>query len=146
MAEANQQRHLLIIEDDRGRREIVLNNSTYSLGRQSTCDIRLFSHFVSRYHATLIRRLREDGTYYYRIVDGDLQGKRSTNGILINGRKLQVHDLQDADEIVFAPQVSAVYYLLRHDSVPTGLGYELETTINTVYPDDETEERDLFQR
>jgi pSer/pThr/pTyr-binding forkhead associated (FHA) protein len=146
MAEENQQRHLLIIEDDRGRREIVLNNSTYSLGRQSTCDIRLFSHFVSRYHATLIRRSREDGTCYYRIVDGDLQGKRSTNGILINGRKLQVHDLQDADEIVFAPQVSAVYYILRHDSVPPGLGYELETTINTVYTDDETEERDLFQR
>jgi pSer/pThr/pTyr-binding forkhead associated (FHA) protein len=146
MAEETPQRHLLIIEDDRGRREIVLNNSTYSLGRQSKCDIRLFSHFVSRYHATLIRRLREDGTYYYRIVDGDLQGKRSTNGILINGRKLQVHDLQDADEIVFAPQVSAVYYLLRHDSVPTGLGYELETTINNAYADDDTEERDLFQR
>jgi pSer/pThr/pTyr-binding forkhead associated (FHA) protein len=146
MERENYQKHLLIIEDDRGRREILLTNSVYSLGRQSTCDIRLFSHFVSRYHATLIRRSSEQGEYYYRLVDGDLQGKRSTNGLLINGRKLQVHDLQDGDEIVFAPQVSAVYYLLRQDAVSPEVSYELDTTVHHDYTEDETVERDLFDR
>jgi len=47
---------------------------------------------------------REDDTYFYRIVDGDSKGKPSANGMLINGRNPS-HDLKNADEIVFGPQV-----------------------------------------
>ncbi|WP_448571116.1 FHA domain-containing protein [Trichothermofontia sp.] len=107
--------HLLIVEDDKGRREFVLNASLYSIGRDPRCDIRLASQFVSRRHATLVQLPQEDGTFYYRVVDGNLKGKPSANGLLINGRKLQAHDLQNADEIVFGPQVRAIYYLLNRD-------------------------------
>jgi len=61
----------------------------------------------------------EDGSYYYRIVDGNLKGKPSANGLLINGRKLQAHDLQDEDKIVFGPQVHAIYYMLKRDAIST---------------------------
>lgn len=123
MAAKPRQNHLLIIEDDKGRKEFTLekDKTIYSIGRDQNCDIRLYSQFVSRHHATLVQKQRDDGTYSYQIVDGDLKsGKASANGLLINGTKRQLHDLEDEDEIVFGPQVRAVYYLLKRDSKPTG--------------------------
>lgn len=121
--------HLLIIEDDKGRREFTLNNPVYSIGRDPKCDIRLVSQFVSRRHATLVQLPHEDGSYYYRIVDGNLKGKPSANGLLINGRKLQAHNLHNEDEIVFGPQVRAIYYLLQQDSVATVPPDEFDITL-----------------
>jgi pSer/pThr/pTyr-binding forkhead associated (FHA) protein len=119
MTSAPHQSHLLIIEDDKGRREYTLDSPVYSIGRDPKCDIRLISQFVSRRHATLVQLPNEDGSYYYRIVDGNLKGKPSANGLLINGRKLQAHDLQDQDKVIFGPQVQAIYYLLKRDAITT---------------------------
>ncbi|NJP10241.1 MAG: FHA domain-containing protein [Leptolyngbyaceae cyanobacterium RU_5_1] len=113
------QNHLLIIEDDKGRREFPLDAPLYSIGRDPKCDIRLVSQFVSRRHATIVQLHNEDGSFYYRIVDGNAKGKLSANGLLINGRKLQAHDLKNEDEIVFGPKVRAIYYMLSRDAVPT---------------------------
>jgi len=109
------QKHLLIIEDDRGSCTVTLENREYSIGRDRQCDIRLASLFVSRHHATLLRVSTEKGTHSYRIVDGKLNGPRSVNGLLINGTKLQIHDLEDEDEVVFGPQVRFTYHLLKRD-------------------------------
>ncbi|HBB36295.1 MAG TPA: phosphopeptide-binding protein [Cyanobacteria bacterium UBA8803] len=129
MAAKSNHNYLFIIEDDKGRREFPLKESVYSIGRDPDSDIRLISQFVSRRHATLVRLEREDGSYYYRIVDGNLKGKPSANGLLINGRKVPSHDLEDEDEIVFGPQVSAKYFVLKRDSVPTGPPDEFDITL-----------------
>jgi len=130
MAGQSKHNHLLIIEDEKGRKEFPLEEAVYSIGRDPKSDIRLFSQFVSRLHATLVRRNREDGSPYYRIVDGNLKGKPSANGLLINGKKLQAHDLQDEDEVVFGPSVSAKYYLLhKTDPHPTGPPDEFDITL-----------------
>ncbi len=129
MPAKSNQNHLLIIEDEKGRKEYTLEEPVYSIGRDPDVDIRLFSQFVSRRHATLVRREREDGSFYYRIVDGNLFGKASANGLVINGHKLQAHDLEDEDEVVFGPQVSAKYYILKRDSVPTGPPDEFDITL-----------------
>ncbi|MEX0268495.1 FHA domain-containing protein [Leptolyngbyaceae cyanobacterium UHCC 1019] len=113
------QNHLLIIEDDKGRREFILTAPLYSIGRDPKCDIRLVSQFVSRRHATLVQLPTEDDSFYYRIVDGNAKGKVSANGLLINGRKLQAQDLKNEDEVVFGPQVRAIYYSLQRDAVVT---------------------------
>jgi pSer/pThr/pTyr-binding forkhead associated (FHA) protein len=120
MAAENDENHLLIIEDDQGRKEFPLENSVYSIGRDRDCDIRLMSQFVSRRHATLVRLPRKHNSlsYYYRIVDGDAKGRPSSNGLMINGRKIPAHDLKNEDEIVFGPQVRAIYYLLRNSQRP----------------------------
>ena len=60
MTAENHQNHLLIIEDDRGRKEFILERPIYSIGRDRDCDIRLASQFVSRRHATLVRLPREN--------------------------------------------------------------------------------------
>ena len=111
--------HVLIIVDGKGQKEIILQNATYSVGRGKQCNIRLNSQFVSRHHATLIRRSRGDGNEYYRIIDGDSSGKVSVNGLLINGRKVLFHDLQDGDKVIFGPQVSALYQHRQYDVFPT---------------------------
>lgn len=126
---APHQTHLLIIEDDKGRREFLLEAPVYSIGRDAKCDIRLVSQFVSRRHATLVRLPNDDGSCYYRIVDGNLKGKPSANGILINGRKLPTHDLQNQDEVVFGPQVRAIYYSLKRDAIVTSPPDEFDITL-----------------
>lgn len=123
------QNHLLIIEDNKGRREFTLDSPVYSIGRDPKCDIRLVSQFVSRRHATLVQLPNEDGSYYYRIVDGNLKGKPSANGLLINGRKVQAHDLQDEDKVVFGPQVYAIYYSLKRDAISTVPPDEFDITL-----------------
>ncbi len=105
---------LLIIKDNKGRREFTLEKEEYSIGRDPNSDICLFSEFVSRRHATLVRQQREDGSLYYKIIDGCGKGKPSANGLWINGRKLQAHNLQDEDKIVFGLEVGAKYYLVKN--------------------------------
>ena len=95
--------HRLIVEDDKGRKEYRLEDSIYSIGRDQRADIRVFSRFVNRQQATLIRQVREDGSYFYQIVDGNANGKPSINGLLLNGQKCKAHYLQDQDEIIFGP-------------------------------------------
>ena len=101
--------HILIIEDDTGRREYPLKEAiTYAIGRDPDCDLRLFSKFVSRRHATVKPHQHEEGIQSYEIIDGD-NGRPSANGLIINGQKLKNKVLEDEDEIVFGPNVSAVY-------------------------------------
>jgi len=114
----HREEHILVVTDGKGHREIQLKRETYSLGRGAQCGIVLQSQFVSRHHATLIRREEEDHNYY-RIVDGDSEGKTSVNGLLINGKKVRFHDLKQGDKVVFGPQVAAVYQYREYDLFPT---------------------------
>ena len=141
MAEQKSPTHLLIIEDDKGRKEFALKDSVYFIGKSPDCHLQLLSPFVSRRHATLVRLPRQDGTHYYRIVDGDAKGKGSSNGLLINGRRMAAHDLENEDEIVFGPQVRAKYYQLRRDTQPSGPLDPFDITlINPSMLDDDSED------
>jgi pSer/pThr/pTyr-binding forkhead associated (FHA) protein len=115
----HREEHILIVIDGKGQKEILLEEENYSLGRGQQCDIRLNSQFVSRHHATLVKRSRQDGYDYYRIVDGDSDGNVSVNGLLVNGRKVLFHDLKDGDKVVFGPQVIAIYQHRQFDVFPT---------------------------
>ena len=121
---------LLIIKDNQGRREISLEKEQYSLGRDPNSDIRIFSEFISRQHALLVRYQREDGSPYYQIIDGNAKGKRSANGLWINGRKLLFHNLQDEDEIVLGSDVGAKYYLLKDSLSCLSSSYNNDSTFS----------------
>ena len=114
----HREEHVLIVTDGKGHREIQLQNRTYSLGRGKQCNIVLQSQFVSRHHATLIRR-KETENNCYRIIDGNSEGKTSVNGLSVNGKKVRFHDLQNGDRVVFGPQVEAVYQYREYDLFPT---------------------------
>lgn len=135
MDPASSHKHLFIVEDEQGRREFILDAPIYAIGRDPKCEIRLFSQFASRRHATLVQLSEDDGQYSYRIVDGNLKGKLSSNGLLINGQKLRAHDLRNEDEIIFASKVRAVYYLISKESRSRSSANEFDATVTMPLPE-----------
>ncbi|MGH7999826.1 MAG: EAL domain-containing protein [Brasilonema sp.] len=111
-------RHLLVIKDLQGQRTIPLQEATYSLGRDSRNTIVLCSLSVSRQHAILLRvTVPETDQYTFRIIDGSFKGKRSTNGLFVNGAKCFSHDLMHGDIIEFGGnQVRGQYYTISNIS------------------------------
>ncbi|MFS8884964.1 FHA domain-containing protein [Synechococcus sp. H70.2] len=69
------------------------------MGRDPSNAIVIHSAAVSRQHALLLRLLHKDGQYTYRLLDGNLEGKRSTNGISVNGQRCLSWDLKDGDPV-----------------------------------------------
>lgn len=117
MNELGVKHHVLIIEDATFSKTITLNEATYSIGRHSSNNIVLSSQKVSRNHATLLRRTDvKNNSYSYWILDGDLQGNRSRNGIVINDKKCLVHELKHGDTIKFSANLKAKYQVTDDDS------------------------------
>ncbi|MGK7908074.1 MAG: FHA domain-containing protein [Synechococcus sp.] len=104
--------HVLAVEDCDGTREHPLSDAKYFIGRDIANDICLNSEFASRYHALLLRvPAQSTGDYYYRILDGDLEGNPSTNGLTVNGQKVNSHQLSEGDVISFGPDAKAIYHV-----------------------------------
>ena len=113
MTPSQQSRHILVIEDPTFKRTVILDSPTYSVGRHSSNDIVLSSAKTSRHHATFLRRTDvKTNNYSYWVLDGDLQGNRSRNGIFINEKKCLVHELKHGDIIKFSNDVQARYHIL----------------------------------
>lgn len=108
----NKKNHLLLLYPDNPteRIQISLTDSIYSIGRHGDSSIKLNSPEISRHHATLIRKDLGDNENIYILIDGDLKGKRSQNGILVNGKKTIYHQLQDGDIICFGDQENKAIY------------------------------------
>ena len=115
MSEQDKIRHLLTIEDKRGKETYRLEAETYSLGRDPSNSIVLHDSSISRHHATILRIPSTNSTLScFRIIDGSFNGKRSTNGISINGRKCFSADLKHGDKIEFGKKIIAKYYSLSN--------------------------------
>lgn len=104
-------KHILTVIQNSVQRSICLDAVTYSIGRSSYNTIVLEGNTLSRQHAILLRLPLADGSYRYRLIDGSVAGKRSTNGITVNGRRCQSWDLQSGDLIIFAEAVQAIYQI-----------------------------------
>jgi len=109
-------RHLLVVQDLKGQRTIPLLETTYSLGRDSRNAIVLQSRSVSRQHAILLRvTIPNTDQYAFRIIDGNFKGKRSTNGLFVNGSKCFSHHLQHGDVVAFGNhKAQAKYYTISN--------------------------------
>ena len=104
-------RHVLVLDDNAGRRTISLEAATYSLGRDPSCALVLHSNYVSRQHAILLRvPVPGQSTHLYRILDGNSKGELSTNGLIVNGQRKTSHDLVHGDTITFSRDATAIYY------------------------------------
>ncbi|MDJ0706513.1 MAG: EAL domain-containing protein [Leptolyngbyaceae cyanobacterium MO_188.B28] len=108
-------RHLLDIKEPNSQQMVPLEAATYSLGRDPSNSIVLNAKAVSRQHAILLRvTVPESNDYLFRIVDGSLKGKRSTNGLFVNGDKCSSHILRHGDIIEFGDQIKATYFTLSN--------------------------------
>jgi pSer/pThr/pTyr-binding forkhead associated (FHA) protein len=110
--------HVLIVEDARGTRAYSLDDFPHSIavGRGDNCPIQLYSRWLSRRHATLLRIPDGRGSISYRLIDGDPETcRRSTNGTFVNRRNIQSCDLKNHDEVRFGSEVRAHYFCLDND-------------------------------
>ncbi|WP_308254910.1 FHA domain-containing protein [Geminocystis sp. GBBB08] len=117
---------LLLPENISSQTIIYLTESIYSIGRHSDSNIQLNSGAVSRNHATLMRTDLPSDESSYILIDGDLKGQRSQNGILVNGKRTIYHKLKDGDVIIFgSSEIKAIYQqekflseeLISHDNL-----------------------------
>jgi pSer/pThr/pTyr-binding forkhead associated (FHA) protein len=150
---ASQEHHVLILEDEKGRRSISLEAATYSIGRDPTNAIMIDSKTVSRQHALLLR-LPNPGTnqYRYRLADGNSEGRLSVNGVTVNGKKVTTIELRSGDSILFGKQVQATYQVLQMGEAEFTKYLDMinfqsikSAPVNayeTMYGDDEEEDQD----
>jgi pSer/pThr/pTyr-binding forkhead associated (FHA) protein len=53
--------------------------------------------------------------FTYQIIDGDIQGNPSTNGLYVGGQRVEFRDLEDGDEIQFGSDATATYSVQNKD-------------------------------
>lgn len=104
--------HVLVVDESGVQRSLMLESSIYSVGRHSDSSVKLNSPAVSRNHATLIRSDISENQCAYILIDGDLQGNRSQNGILVNGKKTIRRQLENGDVILFgSDEIKGIYQI-----------------------------------
>ncbi len=106
--------HILVVEDDQGSRPIALDAVTLSLGRDLSNSIVLHGTSISRQHAMILRVPNPQGGYLYQLMDGNSEGKASSNGTFLNGQRCRkALALKDGDVLTFGANsgVKACYYL-----------------------------------
>ncbi len=99
----------LLLEDEEDCRLIYLINEEYTIGRDLQNTICLRSQFSSRFHAVIRRLKTEKGEVVFEIQDGGVNGKASTNGIMVNGKAVSRAFLNHQDVIVFGPRAKAIF-------------------------------------
>jgi len=135
--------HTLLITDTKGTRKIVLKELKYTIGRDLSNNISINSKYVSRQHAVLLRIPGNiTGTHLYRIIDGDLAGKPSVNGVIINSSsKVGSYELSHGDIISLSPDAQITYLIdeplgtdiskvSKHQN--TGSSDESDTLVNEI--------------
>ena len=132
--ERQQIRHLLVVQDLQGRQTIPLHEATYSLGRHRGNSIVLRSPSVSRQHAILLRvTIPETDQYGFRIIDGNFNGRGSSNGLLVNGTKCFSHNLNHGDIMIFGnSQAQAKYYAVSNLLETEFLAYSLAEDLSDL--------------
>lgn len=109
--------HILVIDAPNFRRTVSLEDAQYSIGRHTSNSIVIFSQKLSRKHATILRNNEiKDNSYSFCIIDGDLEGTKSKNGIFVNGRKCLNHELKHGDLINLSDDIRISYYIINNSS------------------------------
>jgi diguanylate cyclase (GGDEF)-like protein len=109
--------HILVIDAPNFRQTVSLEDSIYSIGRNTGNSIVIFSQKLSRKHATIVRKKESiDNNDSFLIIDGDLEGNKSKNGIFINGRKCSKHELKHGDLINLSDDIKMSYYIINKAS------------------------------
>ena len=114
MSENGNVKHCLKIKYGKTAQQFILNNDIYSIGRHSSNKIVIPSSTISRFHCTIlpVRYQGQNQQQLFWIIDGDLQGNRSSNGLYINNNKCLSHELKPGDTIKVGGSEVEMSYLV----------------------------------
>lgn len=104
--------HIIKINYADIQQNIILKNEIYSIGRHSSNNIVIHHPTISRYHCSILPVKYKDKNQQqlFWIIDGDLKGNRSANGLFINGNKSLSHELKSGDKITIGGNEVEVLY------------------------------------
>jgi len=122
MNEQVEAQHIIKISYGDIRQTIILTNEIYSIGRHSSNKIVIHHPTISRFHCTIfpVKYGGESQQSLFWIIDGDLKGNRSSNGIFINGNKSLSHELNSMDSIkIGGKEVEIIYEIVRDFNTPS---------------------------
>lgn len=105
------ERSILVLDFLGARKNISLNTCYFSIGRHPQCSLTIEKKVVSRHHATIVwvknQNRRSQGSYW--LIDGDGRGKKSRNGVYVNGRRISKHQLTCGDVISIDADSKIIY-------------------------------------
>ncbi|MEM1369976.1 MAG: EAL domain-containing protein [Cyanobacteria bacterium P01_H01_bin.15] len=114
------QAYFILIGDD-FQRVALLNQEVCRIGRHPICEISLNKDYLSRFHASIVRRT-DQGHYSYWLIDGDLEThKPSSNGVFISRTKVHTHRLRHGQIINITKRIQALFLLLAPQETPSTL-------------------------
>ncbi|WP_342596662.1 EAL domain-containing protein [Cyanobacterium aponinum UTEX 3222] len=108
--------HYLILEESTSIQKLIktflLEENILTIGRSDKNNIQLSSLEVSRFHAHL-KKFSHPETHeiYYEVIDGSVEGKKSNNGLNINGKKVSRAKLKHGDIINIGSEVIFNYFI-----------------------------------
>lgn len=108
----------LVVDSPSFTKVIRIQNSCYSIGRHPSNNIVIPSQQVSRRHATLIKKINPNLDISFHIIDGDLEGNRSRNGVWVNGEAYLERELNHGDVIALAEDIQ-IFYQVISPHLPT---------------------------
>lgn len=120
MNEPTEHKHLFQIEYDNIKQNIILKNEVYSIGRHSSNSIVIHHPSISRYHCSIlpVKYKNKNQQELFWIIDGDLKGNRSANGLFVNGIKSLSHELKSGDKIsIGGDQVQVTYTIYNEHNI-----------------------------
>jgi pSer/pThr/pTyr-binding forkhead associated (FHA) protein len=115
---SSDKRHILIVESLESKKAVTINSSVYTIGRHPGNALVFHSKQVSRCHATILwLKSAETHECAYWILDGDINGKPSLNGVLVNGKRNRLQILNDGDIISIGDQIKIRYSCLTNSTL-----------------------------
>lgn len=98
---SQQEKAILVVKTADSIRNITLGKEIFVIGRHHKCSLTLEDKMISRHHATIawLRHPTQDNVYSHWIIDGKGRHKRSTNGVMVNGIKIDMQCLEYGDQI-----------------------------------------------
>ena len=127
--------HILVFSLTSGQRVFYLEEPQYSIGRYSTNATVINAEGISRQHATLIKTSKNDEHFSYVLIDGTIEGDRSTNGVVVNREKIEKTELKHGDNIYFTGDVKAHYYIIDNRNQECVDKFKPNLFINSTSPD-----------
>ncbi|MBD2654526.1 EAL domain-containing protein [Synechocystis sp. FACHB-383] len=109
----------LVVDSPSFKKVIRLQNSCYSIGRHPSNTIVIPSPQISRRHATLIKKINPNLDISFHIIDGDLEGHRSRNGVWVNGESHLDYELVHGDVIALSEDIQIFYQAIPTDPKDT---------------------------
>ncbi|MEB3226692.1 MAG: histidine kinase dimerization/phosphoacceptor domain -containing protein [Synechococcus sp.] len=123
-------KHIIFIGEQNSTKTktLLLEDEPLSIGRHSSNAIVISNNIISRQHCLITpMKNHATGRLSYWMIDGNLKGQKSKNGVFINGKKQSFCELTPGDTISLAGESSPFKLTYSVVETDTDISYEKQS-------------------